>query len=1094
MVLNIAHSQKIIAPEIPGYYYSRERLIEKTLSFKSKRLILITAPAGYGKTSFSAEFFGKLKKELKLWISISPYDNSIENFFLLLALAFENYLPNSKFGAKLKNVLSRSQNVSLEEKINNVISSFSSDLYSYLKNRNKKLFMFLDDFHNIDESDEVCSALNYFLEYLPSNVNIVFISRREPRKINYPKFLAKNWLGRITKTDLYFNDSDIHNFIKLYHKKTNHLEKSLLEDFLRSTEGWVTAIQLLLMTNDFEMLRNEDLLQSRTDIFEYFTNEIYMLCSEEEKKLFLTLSFTESFDKRIIENVLGIENGYDILIRLYENNVFISREDETYRFHELLKKFLNKIAVESYSAEEICSIYTKLGKYYLNYKEWREDYIALNYLILGKDYESLTQWIKLNASDKLLLIHSSGLFNMIEEIDDKSFKSSLEYILLKVNTFIYKDKDIVKALNYLEMILRSKYSLGIEDKILIPANKIKSSDMNYYVEILMLICNCNFLKEGISFGNIPISEHILKFKLRVEQEIQFIVSLVKSYIATGENSKSKKYILRLKDIFNEIVIDHGKGISSIDENSFVESIFSMLIFFDYGYYKTGKKVIKFILNNIDFKNFDLSNYSQVCFALFASYNVKDFEVFYNYLKKKNKEKNKTIFSAYKNQYEFQSILRNFLNFKFKETIKDLEIIKKYTHLKNYIYFIDALILYCYNLINHPNMINRLIIKGDFHISKTRQLILQLEASLLQNDKAAYCQAINEIDIIKRENFTLFSQAVILFCECYFYSLHNNLKEFRDKFKKLMNLCIEFDYEDYILFRVKANKLKYVFEYATENKVESVYLKNLFERNGISLSSNKARSINIYLQLLNNNKIWINGKELTDNMWLRSKSKSIFLYMVYKTYYWNNISKETIIDDILYSSKSVNYDAIVDVEINKVRKTFQLFLSEIFSERIEKEVIIFKDKRYHLVSKNIYLDIKMDVEEFKKLSSGNSIDDKIKAVEMYKTDFAKDFYQNWVEDIRENLKFIYSDVIHKLVAHFEEKEDNLNVARLLEKLIDIDYSDEDIMMKLLSIYNKEKDYMKFKFVYKIYEKRLKKEFNVKPSKEMQKFFSNVTMNV
>ncbi len=120
-ILKIEYSQKIIAPEIPGYYYSRDRLIRKILSYKSKRLILITAPAGYGKTSLSIEYFHKLKKELKLWISISPYDNSIENFFLLLALAFENNLQNSNFSAKLRAILSKSQNIPIVEKIDNII-------------------------------------------------------------------------------------------------------------------------------------------------------------------------------------------------------------------------------------------------------------------------------------------------------------------------------------------------------------------------------------------------------------------------------------------------------------------------------------------------------------------------------------------------------------------------------------------------------------------------------------------------------------------------------------------------------------------------------------------------------------------------------------------------------------------------------------------------------------------------------------------------------------------------------------------------------------------------------------------------------------
>lgn len=1093
MVLNIEFTQKIITPEIPGYYYSRERLIEKVLSYKSKRLILITAPAGYGKTSVSVEFFHKLKKELKLWISLSPYDNSIENFFLLLALAFENNLPNSSFGTNLKNVLSKSQNLTLKEKINNIISSFSSELYLYLKNRSKQLFIFFDDFHNIDESDEVCDSLNYFLEYLPSNVNIVFISRRDPKKINYPKFLAKNWLGRITKDDLFFNDSDMDNFIKLNKGKTGHINKKLLEEFLKTTEGWVTAIQLLLMTKDFKVIRNEDLQRSHNDIFEYFTNEIYSSFTEEEKNLLLTLSYLESFNKNIIESVLEITGGYDILIRLYESNVFISREDETFRFHELLRKFLIKIAAENFSEEDVINIYKKLGNHYLRNKEWREDYIALNYLILGKDYNTLMHWIKLNASDKLLLIHSSGLFKMLEEIEDKDFKNSLEYILLKVNTLIYKDKDLDKALEYLRSVLRSKFSLSIDEDILVPSDKIKSNEVNYYIELLMLICNSNFLKEGISVSNIPILEHILKFELRLDQEIQFIVSLIKSYISSAENSKCKKYINRLKEIFNKIVSEYEKVIDSIDQNSLIESIFSILIFYDYGDYKTGNQVMKFVLNNIDSKNFDLSNYSQACFALFASYDTKNFEKVFAFLKQKNKEKNQTIFSAYRNQFEFQSILRKFLNFEFKETIKDLEVLRKNTHLKNYIYFIDALILYCYNLMNHPHTTNRLISEGNYSISKTRLLILQLEASLLLNDDKGYYNIMSEIEKLKKENFTIFNQSVILFYECYFLAVNDNLKEFKDKFKKFLNLCIEYDYENYLIFRIKANKLSFVFEYAFSNKIESVYLKNIYKKEGIPLNSKVTHSVRIDIKYLDNSRININGKALPDSLWLRPKSKSIFLYLAYRAYHRIDSTKNTIIEDMLFSSKSVNYDAIVDVEMNKVRKTLQSFLSEMFSEKIDKDVLKLRDKKYLLTSRNINVQIKLDVEDFKKYSSGREISDTLKAFEIYKTDFAIDCHNNWAEDMRENLKFIYSDVVHRLITYYEENSDSSKVTSLLEKLVDIEYSDEEIMMKLLSMYNKKKDFRKFKFVYKIYENRLKKEFNVQPSQNMKKFFSEVSLN-
>lgn len=305
------------------------------------------------------------------------------------------------------------------------------------------------------------------------------------------------------------------------------------------------------------------------------------------------------------------------------------------------------------------------------------------------------------------------------------------------------------------------------------------------------------------------------------------------------------------------------------------------------------------------------------------------------------------------------------------------------------------------------------------------------------------------------------------------------------------MSIEYDYGNYICFRANASRLNYIFTYASENKIHNVYLKKLFAENEIILSGDKKQAINLRVEYLNDNRIFINNKELLNSQWQRSKSKCIFIYMVYNTFKGIDITKEKLIDDILYNSKNVNYEAIADVEINKVRKSLKTFISELFSEKIEKDILVIKDKKYFITSKNIELNIQIDTEEFIRYSSSRDINDKLKAFDIYKTDFAKDLYYNWAEDIRENMKFIYSDVIHFLISYYEKKEDNRSVMKLLEKLVDMDYSDEDIMLKLLSVYNKEKDFRKFKFVYKIYEKRLKKEFNVQPSRQLKEFFEEVS---
>lgn len=1092
-MLHLEFSQKIIVPEVADTYYSRTRLMEKLASFKKKRVILITAPAGYGKTSLSVDFYHSLRKEMKMWISLSTYDNSIENFFILLSLAFQKTFPDSPFGDNLKNVISKSQNLSLTEKVNYIISSFANDLHFYLEENKKELFIFFDDFHNVDNAEEVCESLNYLLDYLPTKLHLIFISRREATKMNYPKFLAKNWLGRIKKDELAFDAKDLKSFLKLNKKLAKILSQNTIEvdKFLTATEGWITAIQLLLLSGNVSAVAKANILQTKYDIFNYFTNEIFDSFTNDEKSFLIKTSFLEYLDKENIEDVLGIENGYEKLISLFNNNIFITKEEDSYKYHELFKEFLTKQADVVFTHTETEDICRKLGNYYLQNTDWRSEYIGLNYMIEGKDFETLKSWIRINATEKLLLIHSSGLFQKIQDIENLDFKNSLEYILLNVNTFIYKEKNLEKTLDYLNNILKSRFVQTEDDNYIINKKYIKKKDLNYYVEILMLICNCNFLREGISKSNIAIAEHILKFELTVEQEIQFIVLLIKSYISTGENSKSKKYISRLKVIFEDLINKAEKGEISLDDNMFIEDIFSMMIFFDYGDFKTGQKVIRFIYNNIDISNFDITNYSQICFALFASYNEKDYEIFYSLLARKNKEKSKTIFQAYKNQYEFQTILKGFFKGEYRETINQLETVKKHTFLKNYIFFIDALILYCYNLLNLPHKTLYLLTNGGYSVSKTRGLILKLEAYLLLKDLKNANATIKELNALNISNFTLLNQARIYFFESYLHFLNNDPNKFKSTFTLFIKLCKENEYDNYIIFRTKVTKFSDVFRHAIRNHIEDGYLKNIFIKEDIHFKIDDIMQLNIKVRFLDNNKIYINDTELADSLWERPRSKLIFLYFLLQTASKKEITKEKIMDDIFADTRSSNLVAVIDVEVNKVRKVLQSFLGNLFGGFKEREVLYIKDKKYNLFSEAFKLNIQFDVEIFKKLSDSKDVHENIKAFDFYNNNFLEDYYFNWVENVRDNLQSIYFNNSNKLIKYYEKLKNEKKVSEILEKLFSLDPTDEETVLRLLKIYKEGKDKRSYKTTFKKYEKTVKEELEGKAdAKVLQYYESNL----
>lgn len=1062
--------------------------MEKLASFKKKRVILLTAPAGYGKTSLSVDFYHSLKKELKMWISLSTYDNSIENFFILLSLAFQKTFPDSPFGDNLKAVISKSQNLSVQEKINYVISSFASDLHFYLEENNKELFIFFDDFHNVDNSEEVCEALNYLLDYLPSKLHIIFISRREATKMNYPKFLAKNWLGRIRKDELAFDAKDLKSFLKLNKELAKLLSKDTIEldKFLDATEGWITAIQLLLLSGNVSAVAKENILQTKYDIFNYFTNEIFNAFTQEEKSFLIKTSFLEYLDKENIEEVLGIENGYEKLISFYNNNIFITKEEDSYKYHELFKEFLTKQADLILSSREIEEICRKLGNYYLQSTDWRSEYIGLNYMIEGKDFETLKSWIRINATEKLLLIHSSGLFGKIQDIENVDFKNSLEYILLNVNTFIYKEKNLDKTLDYLNNILKTKFNQTESDNYIIDKKFIKKKDLNYYVEILMLICNCNFLKEGISKANIAIAEHILKFELTVEQEIQFNVLLIKSYIATGENAKSKKYINRLRVILDDLIKKAEKGEISLDDNMFIENIFSMMIFFDYGDYKTGHKIIKFIYNNIDISNFDITNYSQICFALFTSYDEKNYDIFYSLLARKNKEKSKTIFQAYKNQYEFQTILKGFFKGEFRETINQLELVKKNTFLKNYVFFIDALILYCYNLLNLPHKTLFNLSNQHYNVSKTRGLILKLEAFLLLKDVKSSAAAIKELYAMNVSNFTLLNQARIHFLEAYLYYLKNDLPKFKTSYTAFIKLCKEYEYDNYIVFRSRT-KLSDVFRYALRNKIEVNYLKNIFLREDIEFKTDDSLQLEIKVRFLDNNTISVNGTELPDSLWERPRSKLIFLYFLLQTAAKKEITKEKIMDDIFSDTRSANLVAVIDVEVNKVRKVLQAFLANLIGGFKDKDVLYIKDKKYNLFSDVFRLNIEFDIDTFRKMTESKDMADNLKAFDFYNNNFLEDYYFNWVESIRDNLQSLYFNNSNKLIKYYEKLKNHSRIIEILEKLFSLDSSDEETVLRLLKIYKGNKNKRSFKTTFRKYEKTMKEELEGKPDAKVIKYY-------
>ncbi|HCN37702.1 MAG TPA: hypothetical protein DIS94_08335, partial [Bacteroidetes bacterium] len=300
---------------------------------------------------------------------------------------------------------------------------------------------------------------------------------------------------------------------------------------------------------------------------------------------------------------------------------------------------------------------------------------------------------------------------------------------------------------------------------------------------------------------------------------------------------------------------------------------------------------------------------------------------------------------------------------------------------------------------------------------------------------------------------------------------------------------ELGYENYILFRSKLNKLSYTFSYAFKNNVGTEYLNSLFTNAKVTKPVTDVIELSVKINFLDNNEIYINNILVEDSLWERPKSKLIFLYLLLKTYNKKDISKELIINELFYNTNSNNLNAVIDVELNKVRKSLQTFFSRTISGFNAKDVLGVKDKKYTVLNEKYNINFYIDIYEFLKNCESNLIENNELAVSLFKNEFLPNVYLTWVEDMRENLKFNFQKLTANLLNHYQKNKRFDKYINLLEKLYLLDPSDENVTNELLSIHFKTNDFSKMKFIYELHRKALKKDYDISEERYV-KYFNDI----
>jgi LuxR family maltose regulon positive regulatory protein len=337
---------KLHIPLVRPELVSRPRLLERLNAGLEHKLTLISAPAGFGKTTLLSEWIqGRLTSPLHVaWVSLDQGDNDPARFWTYCIAALQ--AAQAEVGKAALSMLQSSQPSPIEAILTTLINE--------ILERPGAFALVLDDYHLI-EAQPIHKALTFFLDHLPQSVHLVIAGRADP-PLPLPRLRGKGQLAELREADLRFTPDEAAAFLNQV--MGLRLAAEDVAALAARTEGWITGLQMAALS----MQRREDgagfiaaFTGSHRYILDYLVEEVLYQQPEEVQTFLLQTAILDRLTGPLCDAVTmarprdghsghaGRGNSQEMLERLDADNLFIIPLDEErrwYRYHHLFTDLL----------------------------------------------------------------------------------------------------------------------------------------------------------------------------------------------------------------------------------------------------------------------------------------------------------------------------------------------------------------------------------------------------------------------------------------------------------------------------------------------------------------------------------------------------------------------------------------------------------------------------------------------------------------------------------------------------------------------------------------------------------------------------------
>ncbi len=379
--------RKLYRPPSSSDIIRRTRLIERLNSGLSSRFSLVSAPAGFGKTTLLAEWVSTIDRPTA-WLSLDAHDNELRVFVYGLAAALQRIFPDA-FEATAS--LLKASQIPSPDQVATLLLNDLADVPG-------DVMLVLDDYHLIHTS-EVHTLLELLIEHMPLHLHLVLIGRSDP-PLSLAKWRANSYLNELRGDDLRFTLDETETFLtRVLGRVAAHEVAGALEE---RTEGWIALLRMAMLSlrsaSDPAAFMERFRHTPDHSITSYLEEEILGQQARDVQELLVQMSMLEQFCTGLCMAILGSDAVHEVvqatLKWLERSNLFLVPLDERqgwYRFHHLFQQFLRQRLLVHRSTGELATLHRRASAWYAGQGLIEE---ALEHALAAGDVSSATHLVK----------------------------------------------------------------------------------------------------------------------------------------------------------------------------------------------------------------------------------------------------------------------------------------------------------------------------------------------------------------------------------------------------------------------------------------------------------------------------------------------------------------------------------------------------------------------------------------------------------------------------------------------------------------------------------------------------------------------------